>query len=77
MSAQHPYIPSGINQQGRFEGQPAPAECGTDVGANQPRTGRHRPLNAAYRCVLYRRPTYSCSAIAALSVVCALIWLVR
>lgn len=61
----------------RFDGQPAPAECSTEVGANQMRTGRHRPLNTAYRTALHRRPTYTWSAVVFLSFVCAFIWVAR
>lgn len=36
-----PYIPAGCDQQGRVEdGQRAPAECSTDIGADMPTTQR-------------------------------------
>lgn len=88
MSARLPYIPLGCDQQGRLteadldariaeKMQPLPAECGTEIGADQPRRGRHRPLNSAYRRALYRRPTFTGSAVVFWLAVALFVWVAQ
>ena len=52
------------------------ASACTEIGANQPRK-RLGGIGSVHRAILHRSPTFTCSFIVALSLVCALLWVVR
>jgi len=82
VSARLPYIPLGCDQQGRLteadldariaeKMQPLPAECGTEIGADQPRRGRHRPFGPVRQVLYRRRPMHTTAFVVMLLIACA------